>query len=203
MTSSGIFPKLISFCHSNILFLTSYYRPSGSTGTPPPSAEVRKVEDGIIASRKGLSLAKLSLTSDAITLPARPGYATQGTPIILRTNYFHFKSTANIPLYRYNVEIVPDEKQKRKRRRIFQLLWDTPLFTASRHLVTSDSASTIISAVRVDLPNDRGRINVSYYDADQAGPGANPTVYIVAIQKTRTITGDNPPHQFYPHECRV
>lgn len=131
------------------------------------------------------------MTSDVIPLPPRPGYATQGTPIVLRTNYFHFKSTAKLPLYRYNVEIVPDEKQKRKRRRIFQLLWDTPLFVNIRHLVTSDSGSTIISASLIDLPGDRGRINVTYYDADQAGPGANPTVYIVAIQKTGTITGDN------------
>lgn len=131
------------------------------------------------------------MTSDAIPLPPRPGYATQGIPIILRTNYFHFKSTAKIPLYRYNVEIVPDEKQKRKRRRIFQLLWDTPLFANIRHLVTSDSGSTIISASLINLPGDRARITVTYYDTDQAGPGPNPTVYTVAIQKTRTITGDN------------
>lgn len=136
-------------------------------------------------------MAKLSLTSDSIQLPPRPGYATYGTPIILRTNYFHFQSTANIPLYRYTVEIIPEEKQKRKRRRIFQLLWDTPHFTAIRHLVASDGASTIISASRVALPNDRGRVNITYYDTDQPGPAANASVYVVVIQKTKTITGDN------------
>lgn len=170
----------------------------GSTATPPPSVQVRKVEDSIILAQKGLSVNKLSLDSEAISLPPRPGYATQGTPIILRTNYFHFQSTAKIPLYRYNVEIVPDETQKRKRRRIFQLLWDTPHFAAIRHLVTSDGASTIISASRVGLPDDRGKISVTYYDSDQAGPGPKAPVYIVVIQKTRTITGENPISIYFP-----
>lgn len=174
----------------------------GSTAPPPPSAEVRKVEDSIILAQKGLSMDKLSLTNEAILLPPRPGYATQGTPTILRTNYFHFQSTAKIPLYRYNVEIVPDEKQKRKRRRIFQLLWDTPHFSAIRDLVTSDGASTIISASRVGLPDDRGRVSVTYYDSDQAGPGPNASVYVVIIQKTRTITGENPISLCFPDSCR-
>lgn len=173
----------------------------GSAGTPPPSTQVRAVEDKIIAAQRGLSLDRLSLASDTITTSPRPGYATQGTPVILRTNYFHFQSTAKIPLFRYNVEIVPDEKQKRKRRRILQLLWDTPHFSAIRHLVASDGASTIISASRIGLPNDRGRVNITYYDTDQAGPGANAAVYVVVIQKTRTITGDNSISLYFPEFC--
>lgn len=154
----------------------------------PPSTQVRAVEDGIIAAQKGLSLDKLSLNPGAISLPPRPGYGTKGTPITLRTNYFHFQSTAKLPLFRYNVKITPDEERRRKRRRIFQLLWDTPTFLPIRDRVASDMSSTIISAERLNLAGDgRGEMTVAYYDDDQPGPHAKSKVYTLAIVMTGTL----------------
>lgn len=149
-------------------------------------AEVKKVEDAIITAQKGLSLAKLSL-SDEVSLPPRPSYATQGKEIILRTNYFKLSSKPGLGLFRYNVEITPDENQKRKRRRIFELLWKNKIFHGVH--ATSDGGSTVISAKPLELQDDHQSIQITYYDQDQQGPHPKSKVYTLKIKMTGTISG--------------
>lgn len=55
--------------------------------------------------------------------------------------------------------------------------------------MATDSSSTIISAKRVPLDDDRGKIDITYYDEDQAGPHEKSKVYKLVIQKTGMITG--------------
>ena len=59
--------------------------------------------------------------------PARPGYGTQGMPIILRTNYFKITTAGNDTLHRYDIAFSA-ELTRNKRADLVKQLVQQPMF---------------------------------------------------------------------------
>lgn len=57
--------------------------------------------------------------------PFRPDFGILGKPIYLRANFFPM-NVPERPLYEYDMKISPDPKERQLRRRLFQLLEQTP-----------------------------------------------------------------------------
>jgi eukaryotic translation initiation factor 2C len=122
-----------------------------SGGTPlTPDKTVTELENKLV-----------EVTKDAVVegrFPGRPGYGTQGVPVVLRTNHFHlrFASELGAPdsnrvLYRYEVEILGDVSKMQKRRAIEQLLSMAPF---KDHACATDYAKIIVTTT--DLKHNRG-----------------------------------------------
>lgn len=140
----------------------------------------------MIESNKGLSLQQLSLTS-GISLPKRPGYGTLGKKIVLRVNWFHLLPEPKQALYRYSVQIVPNETVRRKLRRVFALLLQDSTFASLKESVATDCRSTLISAKELNLgPQQRKEIRIVYCEeGEEVRPNA--TTYVIKIEKSRRI----------------
>lgn len=148
-----------------------------------------KLENALVESNKaqGVSLQKLSLSS-GVSLPKRPGYGTMGAKIVLRVNWFHLLPKPTQALYRYSVDIQPDEPIKRKQRRIFALLLEDATFASVGDGVATDYRSNIVSATDIDLgPEGRREIRITYRESD-GDILPNARTYTIKVQKSRTIT---------------
>ncbi|CAZ85927.1 unnamed protein product [Tuber melanosporum] len=74
----------------------------------------------------------------------------------------------------------PDPKIRRIRKRVFELL-ELTSFSATRDLMATDYAKTIITARKLEIADDKLQVEVRYFDADQAGPHEKSKVYAVTI----------------------
>lgn len=130
---------------------------------------------------------QLSLSAGG-SLPKRPGYGTMGTKIVLRVNWFHILPRPTQALYRYSIDIKPEETIKRKQRQIFALLLKDPTFASIRDSVATDYRSTLVSAQEINLGSGGRMIfKVTYRESDgEVLPKAK--TYNVQVQKSRTIT---------------
>ncbi|KAF2841797.1 Piwi-domain-containing protein [Patellaria atrata CBS 101060] len=151
-------------CELNILSYLIFFDNLARENTPPPAPDkvVTEQENKSIQESKQL-LAGLSLDN---RLPLRPAYATQGTPIILRTNYFNLKlaSGKDPVFYRYVVDITPVLDHRRKKRRLLQMLLQQPPFNANA--CATDYASIIITAQKIDL-KDNNRFEIVLHEAGE------------------------------------
>jgi eukaryotic translation initiation factor 2C len=155
---------------------------------PPPSTEVDNLENQLIEVNKGLSLKKLSIKDS--NFPVRPGYGTLGEKVTLRTNYFHLLAKKEQKIHLYSVNVEPEGLNKRKKRRLFELLLATKTMMAHQPGVASDYASNLITTKALDLGPEKKRIApIQYYDAEQGRTQPNPTdkSYNVKIEFTRTM----------------
>lgn len=89
--------------------------------------------------------------------PGRRGYGTKGKPIVLRANYFVIKEKGDKPLYRYEIAI-SQELSKPKRRRLFDVLMQDPMFAKTNW--ATDYASILVTTDKLDL---------SYFVANEKG----------------------------------
>ncbi|KAI9759043.1 MAG: hypothetical protein M4579_002632 [Chaenotheca gracillima] len=150
------------------------FNPPGDPASPP-SAEVTKAEDKLVAKVKAQPLAGLSMTSK---MPPRPGFGTMGRPIVLRANYFQILPDPDLQIFRYNVLVSPELKAARKRKRAFQLLIATaPFLAKTRPAVATDYRSMLITTKELNLgPGQKHRID--YFDEEEAGPNPDrPSIY--------------------------
>lgn len=149
-----------------------------------------KAEDDLIANQRGLSLSSLSITSGP-ALPPRPAYGTIGRKIVLRTNYFQVNPRPDLQLFRYDVEMTPEVKVRRVKRRAFQLLLNQASFLEPvRPAIATDHGTMLLTTQKLVLgPDDRTTIPIVYYDAEEAGPAPeNSTTYIFNISYTKTLS---------------
>lgn len=111
-----------------------------------------------------------------------------GTKIVLRVNWFHMLPKPTQALYRYSIEIQPEETIRRKQRQIFALLLEESTFAPVRDSVATDYRSNLVSAKDIDLgPTGRKVVRLTYRESDgEVLPNA--TTYTIKIQKSRTIT---------------
>ena len=120
--------------------------------------------------------------------PTRPAYGSAGREIMLWTNYFKLASEENLELYRYNVDIKPDDRGKvpvgKKAKRIVQLLLEDHLFPHG-HEIASDYRSTLISRRELQLEDE---YLVAYRAEGEDEPGPNATNHRIRIQSTGSLT---------------
>ncbi|KAI9733019.1 MAG: hypothetical protein M1834_003564 [Cirrosporium novae-zelandiae] len=137
----------------SIIFQPEPYSP------PFPSQDVT-IAENLIVQRQVPSLESLTISEDL--LPRRPDYGSVGRPIVLRTNYFEISLHRAASLHRYVVTFQPDVPNKRRKRRLFEiLLKDHPLFK----YVTSatDYTTTIITALKISVDHVETGV-ISYYE---------------------------------------
>lgn len=70
---------------------------------PVPDANAMRVEDARQEARQSPSFAMSSLSLKGNTMPARPAYGTEGTPMMVFTNYVTFTPKSDLVLYMYDM----------------------------------------------------------------------------------------------------
>jgi eukaryotic translation initiation factor 2C len=168
------------FAHgtAKALFLTSC-RPRDNI-IPQPSTEVTEVEDLFMKnSNAPLSIARLSLGNE---FPVRPAYGDKGQPVTLWTNYFELKPSLDLVLYRYAIEVMPNEAGK-KLSQIVRLLM-SERYDEFREDIVSDYKSNLVSRV----PLGDGVHEIVYRAEGEDEPKENARRYRVRVQGTGTLT---------------
>ena len=123
-------------------------------------------------------------------MPFRPGFGTQGTPIILYANYFQLVPPKSLPLHRYGIEFLPGvegrrPESKRLLKWLVKLLLQQRLAEYGNDIVT-DFSSTIIS--KTDLGIGQGNTyQVQYRAEDEDEPRPNCRIYAIRVQQTGTV----------------
>ncbi|MCJ1393683.1 hypothetical protein MMC18_006559 [Xylographa bjoerkii] len=136
----------------------------------PPDEAVSKLEDETV----GNPMKNLSINPR--TYPSRPAYGSEGThDIVLRTNYFNIlPCSEDLLLYRYDLSVVPEEKQPRRRKRIVELLIREGVFHEQNipvGKIATDWRTTIITTQALDFGTDNNIVRVvRYYEAEENGP---------------------------------
>jgi eukaryotic translation initiation factor 2C len=122
-------------------------------------------------------------------LPQRPGFGTQGREVVLWANYFEVVSHGDLVLYRYAIEILPDQAGKvpagKRARRVVELLIEEYLAPQSRDIAT-DFKSTLISRIKLDL--DEEFYNIRYRGEGEDGPSPHARTYRIRLSGTGTLT---------------
>ncbi|KAJ5606324.1 hypothetical protein N7510_009105 [Penicillium lagena] len=105
-------------------------RPTGEVKKPDP--KVTQLEDQSVKQMQGLKTDGLAY---------RPGYGTQGRPIVLRANFFEVEFKPNVEYFFYSVSIRPEGALRGQIREVFEKLMQLP------HLLSCNSASDSASEV--------------------------------------------------------
>ena len=120
--------------------------------------------------------------------PVRPGFGTLGTTTgKLRANFFALKLPKG-PFYDYVVEIRPMTNINRLKKRIFQLLEQSPGCAPHLPYIAHDHSERLVAARELPQPLD---ISVPFYDDHESGPSQAATVYIISIKFQRQLKMDD------------
>jgi eukaryotic translation initiation factor 2C len=121
-------------------------------------------------------------------LPLRPGYGTQGREVTLWANYFELVAPPDLLLFRYSIEILPDDAGRKptgkKARRIVELLLEEHLFI-HRSSIATDYKSNLVC--RFELPIDHDPYSVRYRSEEEDEPSQNAKTYRIRLQDTGTL----------------
>lgn len=168
----------------------------------------KSTEDALV---KQMSSMKLSaVTADTTPLPRRPGYGTVGRQTWVRANFFPVDLPEDA-VFMYDVKIEPEVKNRRKRRRLYDILENHPGFKEfSKHTAT-DYGKIIVSmkplnpkapATKDGEKEDRIEVNIIYTDNDASPPPAegkneykfliNRSAYIEPSDFQDYVNGRNP-----------
>ncbi|KAK8432632.1 hypothetical protein IWX49DRAFT_114501 [Phyllosticta citricarpa] len=130
---------------------------------PQPDPNVTKTENQVVKSLVG-AVSSLGLEDQ---LARRPDYGTMGRETTVYTNYFPLSIKKSPDIYRYAVSIQPEEQQKRKKRRILEILLDDPVWKGA--ICATDYSQVVIANKKVTLaegPHNRRAFQVQWYPAD-------------------------------------
>lgn len=87
-------------------------------------------------------------------------------------------------MYDYVVEISPKTDINRLKKRIFQLLEQTPMCAPHLPYIAHDHSQRLVSARKLPQPLD---ISVPFYDDHEQAPRQGATVYTVSIKFERQL----------------
>ncbi|KAA8895278.1 Piwi domain-containing protein [Sphaerosporella brunnea] len=130
------------------------------------------------------------------TMPRRPGYGTVGRQTWVRANFFPVDLPKDA-VFMYDVKVDPEVKNKRKRRRLYDILENHEAFASiSKHTAT-DYGKIIVSTkclnpqappTRDGEKADRVEVTVVYTDTDDSPPPAEgKNLYKFIISRTTLI----------------
>jgi eukaryotic translation initiation factor 2C len=121
-------------------------------------------------------------------LPLRPGYGTQGREVMLWANYFELVAPPDLLLFRYSIEILPDDAGRKptgkRAKRIVELLLEEHL-SLPRSSVATDYKSNLVC--RFELPIDDEPYDVRYRSEEEDEPSRNAKTYRLRLQDTGTL----------------
>lgn len=155
-----------------------------SGGEPRPDVQVEKVENE--TARAGSGPKKTLIES---SFPPRPGYGTQGKAAILWANYFEMIAPMDLTLFRYSIEIRPDEAGRvptgKRAKRIIGLLIEEH-FPQYRNRIATDYKANLIC--KSELPIDEEGYQVQYRSEDEDEPSQNAKTYRLRLQGTGALS---------------
>jgi eukaryotic translation initiation factor 2C len=121
-------------------------------------------------------------------LPIRPGYGTQGRAVLLWANYFELAAPPDLLLFRYSIEIQPDDAGRtptgKRAKRIIELLLEEHL-SAYRTSIATDYKSNLVC--RFELPVTEDTYDVRYRSEEEDQPSQNAKTYRIHLQDTGTL----------------
>jgi eukaryotic translation initiation factor 2C len=121
-------------------------------------------------------------------LPLRPGYGTQGRPVLLWANYFELVAPPDLLLFRYSIEVLPDDAGRKptgkRLKRIVELLLEEHL-SAYRTSIATDYKSNLVC--RFELPIEEESYHVRYRSEEEDEPSQNAKTYRLRLQDTGTL----------------
>lgn len=121
-------------------------------------------------------------------LPLRPGYGTQGRQVLLWANYFELVAPPDLLLFRYSIEVLPDDAGRKptgkRLKRIVELLLEEHL-SAYRSSIATDCKSNLVC--RFELPIEDEQYHVRYRSEEEDEPSQNAKTYQVHLQDTGTL----------------
>jgi eukaryotic translation initiation factor 2C len=121
-------------------------------------------------------------------LPIRPGYGTQGRAVMLWANYFELAAPPDLLLFRYSIEIHPDDAGRtpkgKKTKRIIELLLEEHL-SAYRTSIATDYKSNLVC--RCELPVTEDTYDVRYRTEEEDQPSQKANTYRIRLQDTGTL----------------
>lgn len=122
-------------------------------------------------------------------LPLRPGFGTRGREVLLWANYLDLMAFGDLLLFRYSIEILPDQRGRtptgKKVKRVVQLLLEEHLAQYG-HDIATDFKSNLISKTELDLDEDCYEIHYKAEDEDDPAPNAR--IYQIRLQPTGALT---------------
>ncbi|KAI0448191.1 ribonuclease H-like domain-containing protein [Xylaria telfairii] len=172
--------SVVSQTHSNNL---------GPTAVDPC---VTGIEDAIVKASTSAAFAKMSIDGKH---PERPNYGKQGTPIVLRANYFELDLGPGLILYRYDWSVkdtTKEEKEEGKKEkkaqtlegkklgRVIQLCLQSPELAKFQQDMVTDFRSILIA--RRDMPDQE--ITVAYRPEGEGEPRQRGTQYTMLLKKS-------------------
>lgn len=99
-----------------------------------------KREDDLVKAMKARALK----TKVEPLLPRRPGYGTVGKEVMVRANYFRIQLPQG-SLFLYDAEVQPEVKNKKKLKRLFQILEKHPDFQKIAKTLATDYSKLVVS----------------------------------------------------------
>ncbi|KAL8880983.1 MAG: hypothetical protein Q9198_001719 [Flavoplaca austrocitrina] len=148
-----------------------------------PDPALKKKEDMMI---EGLTLRSASLSNSK--LPTRPSYGTNGEAIVLRTNYFELRARPESRIFRYDFEISPKiEKNRRRTRRLIQLLLDHGPKDLKKDHVATDYYSYLVTAKELPIQGAGHILTLKYYELEDGGPRPDATEYKIKIKQGKAM----------------
>ena len=121
-------------------------------------------------------------------LPPRPGYGAQGRQVLLWANYFQLVAPPNLLLFRYSIDVHPDDTGRKptgkKLKRIVDLLLEEPL-SEYRNSIATDYKSNLVCSL--ELPIDEEPYTIRYRSEEEDDPSQNAKTYQIRLQDTGTL----------------
>ena len=120
-------------------------------------------------------------------MPLRAGYGTQGRQVVLLANYFKLVAAPELLLFRYNIDILADEKGKkpagRKLKRIIELLLQEHILPG-RQDVATDYKSLLLCR---SAPIHQTEYPIRYRSEGEDEPSPRATSYRLRLQDAGTL----------------
>lgn len=115
--------------------------------------------------------------------PLRPGFGTLGNPILVRANFFALKYKAGLIIHDYSIKISPSTEVRDKKKRIIELLEESPEFSQHVPYIAHDNSERLVAAQELPQPLE---IEITYQDEGESAPSRNARRYRVEIVKAQT-----------------
>jgi eukaryotic translation initiation factor 2C len=121
-------------------------------------------------------------------MPLRPGYGTQGRPILLLANYFELVTPPELILSQHSIEVLPDAAGKKPTgkhlKRIVELLLQEHV-SPNRSDIATDYKSFLLSRSSSIIEDKEYRIR--YLSEGEDEPSPNARSYRMRLKFTRTL----------------
>jgi len=140
-----------------------------------PKPGQQQIEDDLVKAMSNMQLS--AVTADGTPrLPRRPGYGTVGRATWVRANFF----PVNLPkdaVFMYDVKVDPEVKNKRKRKRLYEILEQHESFRPYAKYTATDYGKIIVSTKPLNPKasptmagekDDRVEVKIIYKDTDDS-----------------------------------